>query len=77
MISRSWSAYSSMIRRASPERDSLGGSFLSTRLGSSDGFMSQRSDRPKGNHCAKSKGTNLPRGPIATPRTGHIRRSAG
>jgi hypothetical protein len=48
MIARRWSAYSSMMRRASSERDSLGGGSTSSKRGLLDGFMPQRSDRRPG-----------------------------
>ena len=48
MISRRWWAYSSMIRRASSERDGFVDGSSLPKYGLSDGFMSQRSDRPKG-----------------------------
>ena len=43
MISRRLSTYSSMIRMASSERDSLGGGSSLSMRGLSGGFMSQRS----------------------------------
>ena len=48
MISRSFSAYSSMIRRASSERDSLGGGSSLPNRGLSDGFMARRSAHDQG-----------------------------
>ena len=57
MISRSWSAYSSMIRRASSERDSLGGGSSLPNRGLSDGFMARRSAHDQGEIGGKSNAT--------------------
>ncbi len=50
MISRRLLTYSSMIRRASPVRDSLGAGSSLPERGLSDGFMSQRSAQNQKDH---------------------------